>query len=84
MKGATPHTTIRRRRLALVASGIALAIAAVLIMLQPVEPERRHLYGDTYVHQEGEWTVYSYEDIGAECRFKPTEWERPICRGFEK
>lgn len=84
MNMAKPTTTIRRRRLAIVASGLALALAAVAIMRQPSEPVRTHLYGQTYVHQEGEWTVYSYDDIGAECRFRPTEWEKPVCRGVTK
>ena len=77
-------TNTIRRRLAIVASGLALLAAALLIMRQPAEPVRTHLYGDTYVHQEGEWTVYSYDDIGAECRFRPREWEKPVCKGIER
>lgn len=26
----------------------------------------------------------SYDDIKAECRFRPSEWEKPVCRGVTK
>lgn len=64
-----------------IAGGIAVAIA---IMYQPAEaqPERVHLYGQTFMHMEGDVVVYTFEDIGAECRYRNTEWKTPVCVGF--
>lgn len=67
---ATPSCVYLRRRLAIVASGLALAGMAVAVSVQPAEPEKVQHLGAGAKREliAGTWH-YTYEDVGVRCEW---------------
>jgi len=60
-----------------------VVLATALLWKPDTGPIKRHVDGDVWTYEENGWIVYEYRDTQTECRYRITEWQRPVCGEME-